>query len=392
MHGSGDVGTADKVFRLITSHRSAAMSDPPAPEGSGWKARRHRRRGRQRAALQAEASTHDPSDVAHFEKTARRYFREAIRERLRSDMHMPWDDDGAHGLRVVIDLGMQELMCDAERRSLVTQLQLSYADPLRLAVDAVEKAWEEEYRDTQDTRVSSEPLSYYSSQRDRAREKADAALSRFTRSPATRLLFSSLSGTFESILSNDSGSKRWAVRRSVKRFDEAVDELFSVARGAGPTGDLPLEASRTKTSSLVRADELESPSARRKPKSRDSIVVLSPDAEQTFPLNEPLDVSAIYVVGGLCDYKRVRGATLRRADETNVVAKRLPIEDALGTNASVNILTVNQTVQILSRVARNEGDWRLALIETLPERKLREMRARMEDVAKRRETGDDDEE
>ena len=113
------------------------MSDPPPPEGSGWKARRHRRRDRQRAALQAEASTHDPSDVAHFEKTARRYFREAIRERLRSHMQMPWDDDGAHGLRVVIDLGMQELMCDAERRSLVTQLQHSYADPLRLAVDAV---------------------------------------------------------------------------------------------------------------------------------------------------------------------------------------------------------------------------------------------------------------
>ena len=116
------------------------MSDPPPSERSGWKARRHRRRDRQRAALQAEVATHDPSDVAHFEKTARRYFREAIRAKLREHMLAPWDDDGAHGLRVVIDLGMQELMCDAERRSLVTQLQLSYADPLRLAVDAVEKA------------------------------------------------------------------------------------------------------------------------------------------------------------------------------------------------------------------------------------------------------------
>jgi hypothetical protein len=54
----------------------------------------------------------------------------------------------------------------------------------------------------------------------------------------------------------------------------------------------------------------------------------------------------------------------------------LPIEDAFGTNASVNILTVNQTVEILSRVNRNGGDWRAALLETLPERKLREMRAR----------------
>jgi Trm5-related predicted tRNA methylase len=111
---------------------------------------------------------------------------------------------------------------------------------------------------------------------------------------------------------------------------------------------------------------------------RSSIVVLSPDADATFPLHEPLDARAIYVVGGLCDYRRVEGATLRRAAAAagDVVAKRLPIEDAFGTNASVNILTVNQTVEILSRVARNGGDWRAALIETLPERKLREMRAR----------------
>ena len=72
---------------------------------------------------------------------------------------------------------------------------------------------------------------------------------------------------------------------------------------------------------------------------------------------------------------RRRDVTARIATG-DVVAKRLPIEDAFGTNASVNILTVNQTVEILSRVNRNGGDWRAALLETLPERKLREMRAR----------------
>ena len=346
------------------------MSDPPPPEGSGWKARRHRRRDRQRAALQAEASTHDPSDVAHFEKTARRYFREAIRERLRSHMQMPWDDDGAHGLRVVIDLGMQELMCDAERRSLVTQLQLSYADPLRLAVDAVEKAWEEPSRDT--PRFSSE-TPRVSSQRDRAREKADAALRRFERSPATRLLFSSWSGPFESTLHNDSGSKRWAVRRSARRFDEAVDEL--VARGGG-TGD-ELEET-TKTPPLLRAD---AGSARgfRKVRSWSCL----PTRRRPF---HPTSRSTRR------DIRRGRSVRLpprsRRdaaaAGDAEVVARRLPIEDVLGTNASVNILTVNQTVEILSRVARNEGDWRAALLQTLPERKLREMRARVS-FARRRE-------
>ena len=345
------------------------MSDPPPPERSGWKARRHRRRDRQRAALQAEVATHDPSDVAHFEKTARRYFREAIRAKLREHMQAPWDDDGAHGLRVVIDLGMQELMCDAERRSLVTQLQLSYADPLRLAVDAVEKASAPDAssrssRALERSHDGSFSSASTSSQRHRALEKADDALGRFERSPATRLLFSSLSGVFESVLANDEGSARWSVRRSARRFDEAIAEL----PGAGAS------AENTKESAFPRDDFFAVPRSFR----RNSIVVLSPDADATFPLHEPLDTRAIYVVGGLCDYRRVEGATLRRAAAASgdVVAKRLPIEDAFGTNASVNILTVNQTVEILSRVARNGGDWRAALLETLPERKLREMRAR----------------
>ena len=344
------------------------MSDPAPPERSGWKARRHRRRDRQRAALQAEVATHDPSDVAHFEKTARRYFREAIRAKLREHMKAPWDDDGAHGLRVVIDLGMQELMCDAERRSLVTQLQLAYADPLRLAVDAVEKASAPD-ASSRSSSLALERASdgavraSTSSQRHRALEKADDALGRFERSPATRLLFSSLSGVFESVLANDEGSARWSVRRSARRFDEAVAEV---------------NAKNTKNTKESADDESSDDAVPTTPFRRNSIVVLSPDADATFPLHEPLDTRAIYVVGGLCDYRRVEGATLRRAAAAtgDVVAKRLPIEDAFGTNASVNILTVNQTVEILSRVARNGGDWRAALLETLPERKLREMRAR----------------
>ena len=281
-------------------------------------------------------------------------------------MQAPWDDDGAHGLRVVIDLGMQELMCDAERRSLVTQLQLSYADPLRLAVDAVEKASapDASSRSSRALERSSDGSSAStSSQRHRALEKADDALGRFERSPATRLLFSSLSGVFESVLANDEGSARWSVRRSARRFDEAVAEV---------------NAKNTKNTKESADDESSDDAVPTTPFRRNSIVVLSPDADATFPLHEPLDTRAIYVVGGLCDYRRVEGATLRRAAAAtgDVVAKRLPIEDAFGTNASVNILTVNQTVEILSRVARNGGDWRAALLETLPERKLREMRAR----------------
>lgn len=38
----------------------------------------------------------------------------------------------------------------------------------------------------------------------------------------------------------------------------------------------------------------------------------------------------IYVVGGLCDYKRVANATLDRAEAAGVEARRLPIEETLG--------------------------------------------------------------
>jgi hypothetical protein len=388
------------------------MSDPPPPSHSAWKARRNRRRDRQRAALQVEAATHDPNDVAHFQKTARRYFREAIRESLRDRMMAPWNDDGVNGLRVVIDLGMQDLMCDSERRSLVTQLQLSYADPLRLAVDAVEAAagaTEENTKDFGVHDVASNPRADETpmvedpeplvdtprvTQRDRARQEADAALRAFfyperaqrsasgrtgrdeeedaderdsekkkkkKKGAPTRLLFSSLSedGVMASALANDIGSKRWPVMRTSKRFDEAAFELCCCDGG----------------SSAERRRE--------HPENRKSVsvVVLSPDSRFSFSVSEPIDAARVYVVGGLCDYKRVFGATLRRAEASDVPRvtvshRRLPIEEIFGSNASVNILTVNQTVEILTRVALNGGDWRAAFTETLPERKLREMRSR----------------
>ena len=38
----------------------------------------------------------------------------------------------------------------------------------------------------------------------------------------------------------------------------------------------------------------------------------------------------IFVVGGLCDYKRIANATLDRAEAAGVEVMRLPIEETLG--------------------------------------------------------------
>tara|TARA_B110000977_G_scaffold197790_1_gene281187 strand:- start:6866 stop:7831 length:966 start_codon:yes stop_codon:yes gene_type:complete len=312
-------------------------------------------------------------------------------------MLAPWNDSGIGGLRIVVDCGMQDLMVDSERRSLVTQLQLSYAEPLRLAVEAVEKCWNEndeeqfknEYPASESkTKSETQPLTAPETHKnenanqarvtmyDRVKIKATRAIRKFHEANAStvdgenmhsgvknfqraplRLLFSSLVGSIAEDLDNDKGSKHWFVHKAGKTLNEAVKELLS--------DDIEVN-------SLGGANDNDDAPANDSPENE--IVVLSPDAELTFDVNKPIDHTKIYVVGGLCDYSRVYGATLNRAIESNITAMRLPIPEALGRNASVNILTVNQCVEVLARVALNDGDWKEALLETLPKRKLETMK------------------
>ena len=102
------------------------------------------------------------------------------------------------------------------------------------------------------------------------------------------------------------------------------------------------------------------------------IVVMSPDAECALEGAPVRD--AVYVVGGLCDYRRIANATLDRAEAAGVEARRLPIEETFGANFSVNILTVNQTVEALCRAGLNGGDWEDALRGVLPARKMASFR------------------
>jgi Trm5-related predicted tRNA methylase len=103
--------------------------------------------------------------------------------------------------------------------------------------------------------------------------------------------------------------------------------------------------------------------------------VLSPDAPEC--LTGAVRSDTVYVVGGLCDYKRIANATLDRAAAANVEARRLPLREAFGNNFSVNILTVNQTVDALCRAWHNGGDWADALGKALPKRKMEEHAARL---------------
>ena len=58
----------------------------------------------------------------------------------------------------------------------------------------------------------------------------------------------------------------------------------------------------------------------------------------------PCSPSCIYVVGGLCDYKRIANATRHRASARGCRCARLPLE-RLGVKIGVEILTVDQVCQ-----------------------------------------------
>jgi tRNA (guanine9-N1)-methyltransferase len=329
---------------------AAAPAPTPAPASyrskHTWQERRARKRDRRRAAKTAALETRDPNSTEHWAKSARRHEREAIKRVVREDMTAPWSDGGDGGVRVVVDCGMSHLMNDAEMKSLVTQLQCSYASVLNLTADAVsrgtttaaaersagagennrEGSTAAEGRDADATRRDpatttttcggggggGDTTARTTTSRDARETRARAAVANAgARGKPARLLFSSMTGDVERYLARDHCAARWPVLTSAKDFAAAAREHAggASARGCASASGGP------------------------------RVVVLSPDAPECLT-----DVrrDTVYVVGGLCDYKRIANATLDRAAAAKVEARRLPLREAFGNNFSVNILTVNQ--------------------------------------------------
>ena len=345
-------------------------SSNPSDGATKWQARRRRRRDRRRARLAEEALDHDPDDEDHWRETARRHAREAVRREVRRGMLAPWSDDGVGGLRIIIDLGMESLMNDAELKSLVTQVQLSYAAVLRRTVDEIiRRAQPRPSTDPEFTNETSSPSADASARCASARLRAAAAAALAVETAGhscapARLMLSSLDGRAEVALRRDAGSAAWPVRAS--------KEMFEVAARRAVSGEDPGAAPEGSDSSEVSGVDV---ATRRNPSDAVRglrIVVMSPDAECALEGAPVRD--AVYVVGGLCDYRRIANATLDRAEAAGVEARRLPIEETFGANFSVNILTVNQTVEALCRAGLNGGDWEDALRGVLPARKMASFR------------------
>eukprot|EP00878_Enallax_costatus_P004493 GHUV01004733.1.p1 GENE.GHUV01004733.1~~GHUV01004733.1.p1 ORF type:complete len:248 (+),score=78.48 GHUV01004733.1:90-746(+) len=81
-----------------------------------------------------------------------------------------------------------------------------------------------------------------------------------------------------------------------------------------------------------------------------------------------LDPSKVYIIGGIVDRNKHKGICYQRAQEAGIATAKLPIRKYVKLQTSA-VITVNQVVDILIRVQK-DNDWKAALQEVLPGRKI----------------------
>ncbi|KAL3663096.1 hypothetical protein V7S43_012036 [Phytophthora oleae] len=96
----------------------------------------------------------------------------------------------------------------------------------------------------------------------------------------------------------------------------------------------------------------------------EDLVYLSPDSPNVL---EKMDPKKIYVIGGIVDKSRKKGATLNAATQAGITTVRLPIQEYI-TERLDHILNVNTVVDVLINF-QELGDWPRALKLALPQRK-----------------------
>jgi hypothetical protein len=270
------------------------------------------------------------------------------------------------GVRVVVEAGFETLMVASEIRSLAQQVHRCYSLNLHC------------------------PL------------PAQGAPPAHMAGPA-RLALGGCDGQLLAAIRRIRGWENWGLRGLAGGSRVIEVDPEQPADSEGGTGD---DVATLSVSELLR--ESGTPTVRR-------LVVLSPDADIALEGVAPEDV---YMIGGLCDSKRIFGASLRRAAEIGAVpveteelvevcARRLPLVEwapalavlgreqqradpvpdgqectkpawvepiAMSPLPFVDILTVDQVFHLLLLLANNGNDWLNALATMLPPRKLAALR------------------
>uniref|UniRef100_A0A0E0K4P4 tRNA (guanine(9)-N(1))-methyltransferase n=1 Tax=Oryza punctata TaxID=4537 RepID=A0A0E0K4P4_ORYPU len=103
---------------------------------------------------------------------------------------------------------------------------------------------------------------------------------------------------------------------------------------------------------------------------KENLVYLTADAESVL---DDLDMSKIYIIGGLVDRNRWKGITLKKAVDQGIQCAKLPIGNYLKMSSS-QVLTVNQVFEIMLKFVETR-DWKTSFFHVIPQRKRGEAEA-----------------
>lgn len=97
---------------------------------------------------------------------------------------------------------------------------------------------------------------------------------------------------------------------------------------------------------------------------KSDIILLSPDAESAI---QDLDMSKVYVVGGIVDRTVRSNITLDSAIENGVTALRLPMKEFF-PQAQSHVINIDQVISLFCHYQETK-DWKLSMELTIPARR-----------------------
>lgn len=139
---------------------------------------------------------------------------------------------------------------------------------------------------------------------------------------------------------------------------------FTTASAAAPTPSPSVGHSVTDNNAAEAVLVPSSSSLSFTPVAPKQLVYLTSDAEETL---ESLDPSCAYIIGGIVDRNRLKGATYNKAKAQGVRTAKLPIKENFSL-ASTHILTVNHVFEMLLHFGQC-GSWPEAIERVIPKRK-----------------------
>jgi len=99
---------------------------------------------------------------------------------------------------------------------------------------------------------------------------------------------------------------------------------------------------------------------------KEQLVYLTSESENEIT---ELDLSKVYIIGGIVDHNRLKGITFNKAMGQGIATARLPI-DQLCNMKERKVLAVNHVFDILLKVIETDGNWEAAMEAVIPSRKF----------------------